>query len=177
MTFFQISTRRGDALFEGVTAVSMYPDYFQEFYRRASLEQPFSAALFREDGSLLARFPAPWKRLHELTPFANFAAQVAKAPIAGSYISSGAPDGVERLIKYRRLPGYPIYAVTATTTGYIRDAWLAEAGWSILQTLPPILALLLITLFALRRVRGEAAALNRPAPPTARNQFPGHAQP
>ena len=159
VTFFQISTRRGDARFEGVTAISMYPEYFQEFYRRAALEEPFSAALFRADGSLLARYPAPQQRLHELKPFANFAARAAAEPAAGAFVSAAAPDGIERLVKYRKLPGYPIYAATATATGYIRREWMAEVRQIVFLSLPPILALLLITLFALRRVRGEATAL------------------
>jgi signal transduction histidine kinase/ActR/RegA family two-component response regulator len=159
VTFFQVAVRRGAAEFRGVTAVSMYPDYFQDFYRRASPEAPFSAALFRSDGAMLARHPPPGRRLHELPPITSLARRVAAKPEADTYVSAAGLDGVERLIMYRRLPGYPLYAATATTTEYIRNAWLRELAWDIGYTLPLALTLFLVTLYALRRVRGEAAAL------------------
>ncbi|MTV29139.1 hypothetical protein FTX61_27795, partial [Nitriliruptoraceae bacterium ZYF776] len=89
----------------------------------------------------------------------SLARRVAAKPEADTYVSAAGLDGVERLIMYRRLPGYPRYAATATTTEYIRHAWLRELAWDIGYTLPLALTLFLVTLYALRRVRGEAAAL------------------
>ncbi|WP_374443631.1 ATP-binding protein [Stella sp.] len=159
VTFFQVAVRRGGAEFRGVTAVSMDPEYFQDFYRRAALEPPFSAALLRADGAMLARYPPPPRPLHETAPLALFARQVAAVPDAGAYVAVTGLDGRERLILYRRLPGYPVYAVTATTTRHIREEWLGDLANDLAFALPPTLLLFLVTLVALRRARGEAAAL------------------
>lgn len=159
VTFFQVSVRRGDETFRGVTAVSMDPVYFQDFYRRAALELPYSAALLRADGEMLARHPPPPRRLYETAPLAAFARQVSTSPESGSYVTVTGLDGRERLILYRRLPGYPVYAVTAATTRHIREQWLRSLVHNLAFALPPTLLLFVVTLVALRRARGEAAAL------------------
>lgn len=159
VTFFQVSVRRGDETFRGVTAVSMDPAYFQDFYRRAALELPNSAALLRADGAMLARHPPPPRPLHQTAPLAAFAGQAAANPESGKYVAVTGLDGRERLILYRRLPGYPVYAVTATTTRHIREQWLRSLAYNLAFAAPPTLLLFVVTLVALRRARGEAAAL------------------
>ena len=55
--FFALSRRRigPNGEFAGVTTISISPDYFTDYY--ATLPQPLVAALVRDDGMVLARYP------------------------------------------------------------------------------------------------------------------------
>ncbi|BBK33959.1 signal transduction histidine kinase [Stella humosa] len=161
-TFFQITWRVANAAgFDGVIVVSVRPGYFQEFYARLAAETGFNATLIRQDGSILARYPRPAQGLEALPPSGRLAAAIAANPESGEFRAVSIFDGVERIVRYRHLPRYPVYVTTAAAVETIRQRWLADAASHLAFGVPVTLALFVVTLFALARTRRESAALAR----------------
>jgi len=65
--FFVLSRRRPseDGSFDGVVAVAVVPQYFEEFYALIGRSPGELYALIRADGKLLARYPQAPDRLHK----------------------------------------------------------------------------------------------------------------
>ncbi len=62
-------------------------------------------------------------------------------------------DGVPRRIGFRKLAGYPVYALAGTDSTAIRDEWLSMMGDHLIFGLPATLLLFAVLWVALRRTR------------------------
>lgn len=162
--FFQVSKRRTRGLlpaaaddFHGVTSVSVEPRYFEAFFANLAKDGAFaSAALVREDGSVLARVPPPQDRIRErLPPTSGFRNAIRLAPERGVFSTRSAFDGVERLVAYRRLAGMPIYVAAGMDVAAILADWRGDIASQAAFALPASLALLLLSLAALRIAKRE----------------------
>ncbi len=72
--FFNLSRRRElpDGTFRGVISIAVAPNYFDEFYSRIGRSPGSYYAMAREDGVVLARYPArtdPMRNLGQASPF------------------------------------------------------------------------------------------------------------
>ncbi|MGE0715964.1 MAG: ATP-binding protein [Alphaproteobacteria bacterium] len=160
VTFFQMSWGFGDGgTFQGVVAVSVQPEYFRDFYANVAGDEDLTATLLREDGTPLARFPAPPQGLASTPPSPTFARTVAPSPDGGSYRAVSPFDGTERIVAYRRLPAHPVYVSAGIPISYLREQWALEIAGHLVFGAPATLALFLVTVVALRRTRRETEAL------------------
>jgi two-component system, NtrC family, sensor kinase len=151
--FFVLSRRRPseDGSFDGVVAVAVVPQYFEEFYALIGRSPGELYALIRADGKLLARYPQAPDRLRAAGP----SLEVALAQGQERAIRTGRSqvDGAERRVGYRKLEGFPVYAIAGIATSDILSEWTATMAGHLYFGLPATLFILLILAIALRRTR------------------------
>ena len=76
-----------------------------------------------------------------------------------SVITSASPvDDTDRLYSFRKLPYHDLYVVAGIPWTSIGSEWLATMGKHLIFGLPATVALLALSLIALRRTRREAIA-------------------
>jgi two-component system, NtrC family, sensor kinase len=154
--FFDLSRRLGrDGNFKGVIAVAVKPAYFEQFYGKLGEAQNGSFfALVRNDGSILTRHPErSGDRAHRLSPSSGLLVAIAAGKDRGEFTANSEVDGVPRRIEFRRLPGYPVYAVTGIDVAAIDREWLDGMGVHLIFGLPATLLLFGVLWIALRRTR------------------------
>jgi two-component system NtrC family sensor kinase len=152
--FFGVSRRRTsqDGSFTGVIQASVLPEYFEGFYEKIAREPGEYASLVREDGNLLARFPALGRdaKLDEKGPL--FRAMVTH-PEGGQVTLISAIDGNGRTVSYRKLPEFPVFVLAGRDTDAIRNQWFALIRSKLMFGVPVTAALIAIIALALRRTR------------------------
>jgi two-component system NtrC family sensor kinase len=161
-TFFPVSRRRSsrDGAFAGVIEVSVLPSYFEEFYARTGRVPGSYAALIRRDSAVLARHPpADPARRFDRSPM--LAEAIARDPDGGLMTFVSDFDSIERRAGYRRLAGYPVYALAGTETAVIRSEWLWTMASHLVFGLPATVLLLIIIGVALERTRRLYAEAER----------------
>jgi two-component system NtrC family sensor kinase len=159
--FFALSHKRvgPNGQFAGVTAISVSPDYFVDYYSRLPL--PGIAALYRADGAILARYPDPpaqFQRLPADGPFTNL---MRGGSASGFVTLTTVYDGMERAYAYRRLPRHDIYVVAGLSTQDVRLAWLGDMSRHLIFGIPATAAMVGLSLMALRRTRRETVAIRQ----------------
>jgi two-component system NtrC family sensor kinase len=159
--FFVLSRRRpsADGAFNGVIAVAVLPQYFEEFYALIGRSPGELYALIRADGRFLARYPQSPDRLRAVGP--GLEAAVAQGPERAIRTGRSQIDGAERRVGYRQLEGFPVYAIAGIATSAIRDEWTATMVSHLVFGLPATLFIFLILAMALRRTRRLHAEAER----------------
>ena len=159
--FFVLSRRRpsADGAFNGVIAVAVLPQYFEEFYALIGRSPGELYALIRADGRFLARYPQAPDRLRAVGP--GLEAAVAQGPERAIRTGGSQIDGVERRVGYRQLEGFPVFAIAGIATSAIRDEWTATMVSHLVFGLPATLFIFLILAMALRRTRRLHAEAER----------------
>ena len=159
--FFVLSRRRpsADGAFNGVIAVAVLPQYFEEFYALIGRSPGELYALIRADGRFLARYPQAPDRLRAVGP--GLEAAVAQGPERAMRTGGSQIDGVERRVGYRQLEGFPVFAIAGIATSAIRDEWTATMVSHLVFGLPATLFIFLILAMALRRTRRLHAEAER----------------
>ena len=160
--YFTVSRRRQgpDGSFQGIIVVAVSGEYFASFYNSLlGTSTQYAASVLREDGAVLARYPAT------AAPAApgqgdELLAKAIAAKATGGIISSGsAIIGNGSLVAYKRLADYPVYVTIGQTQASIAREWLITmAGYAAIGV-PASIALILLGLLALRRTRRERLAL------------------
>ena len=152
--FFGVTRRRSspDGSFAGVIQASVLPEYFEGFYAKISREPGVYISLVRDDGLILARYPATRSdvRVQSGSPLAK--AMQSGSPEGAVSIAS-AIDGAARRLAYFKLSGFPVYVVAGLETSAIRAEWLSQVASHLIFGLPATAALIAIVLLALRRTR------------------------
>jgi len=152
--FFGVSRRRPSphGEFVGVVQASLLPDYFEGFYAKVGRDFGSYAALVRDDGAILARYPA-LNRDANIGPNAELAKRMREPSIEGTMTAVSSVDGVERKVSYRKLAGLPVFVVSGLETRAIRAKWLAVMGSQLVFGIPATAALVAIVLLAQTRTR------------------------
>src|SRR5262245_21686394 len=153
--FFVLSRRRpsADGTFNGVVAVAVVPQYFEEFYALIGHSPGSLYALMRADGKLLARYPEPRDRLRNPPPESDVETEIAQGRQRMFHTIRSGIDGIERRIGFRKLEGFPVYAIAGIDTSAIRGEWTATMASHLIFGVPATLFILLIIAIALRRTR------------------------
>ena len=113
---------RADGAFGGVVVVSIDPGYFTRFYKELNLGNAGVSALYRSNGTALAR------RVGDKEEFGGDAASspvfraLAAGSESGTYVQRSVVDGVERMYYYRKVQGYDL----AVVAGFATEDLLAE---------------------------------------------------
>ena len=153
--FFSVSVRRtaSDGSFAGAIQTSVLPDYFEGFYAKVGREAGSYAALVREDGAILARFPTIADGDLTVKTDGPIGRAMLNGSSEGTLTQVSALDGIERRVAYRKLPKLPVYVYAGLETQAIHKMWLAQLGAYLLVGLPATAALIAIVMLALARTR------------------------
>jgi PAS domain S-box-containing protein len=112
--------KNADGEFLGIINVMVEARYFEELYQRLATREGESIALFRSNGTLLARYPhieiMMGQKLPSNSPWYSLPAT------GGTFRNLSAIDGIARIISARPLDNYPL-AVTVTVS---EEAELAD---------------------------------------------------
>ena len=167
---FSVARRRGNSdgnsdgddaqPFRGVILVFVSPRYFQAFDRSLFNDgADDSARLYREDGELLARYPSTGETL-PVAPNRKplLLTAIAHNP-AGGMVRGDTTSGVERLIAYRKLDNYPVYATVGRSWPSIIVEWRDLMATHLIFGLPATICLFALSLLAARRARRESVIL------------------
>jgi two-component system, NtrC family, sensor kinase len=159
--FFVLSRRRpsADGTFNGVIAVAVVPQYLEEFYALIGRSTGELYALIRADGKFLARYPQPPDRLRAVGP--GLEAAVAEGRERAIRTGRSQIDGAERRVGYRKLEGFPVYAIAGIETSAIRGEWMSTMAGHLIFGVPATLFILFILAMALRRTRRLHAEAER----------------
>jgi signal transduction histidine kinase/CheY-like chemotaxis protein len=150
-----------DGQFLGVVAVSLRSQYFSRFYRELTDGDPsLVLGLYRQDGSLLVRYP-PWPEGAKPTAHSAFTAALRDKQLFGRVRLHSTVDGVERLLAFRRVGDYPLYVVSAYATSSITSAWRRHFLLIAALTAVPCMAIWLLVFFSLRQLADERRAWER----------------
>ncbi|WP_207458414.1 ATP-binding protein [Azospirillum sp. SYSU D00513] len=118
---------RADGAFAGVLVFSIDPNYFARFYKTVDLGRQGVVTLIGRDGVIRARSsgedPAGLQGLGKLINLGALFHRLAEQP-SGSFITNATVDGVERIVGYRAVTGYPLFVMV----GYGLDEVLADPG-------------------------------------------------
>jgi two-component system, NtrC family, sensor kinase len=141
----------GNLIFASIRA-----EYFQRYYG-AAFGPDYTISIIRADGTMLARFPAlPENAV--LSPETGFRRSIADGGERGDYSSRSGVDGQDRLFSYRKLGNYPVYIVGGIDRATVLRDWWQNMSSHLVFGIPATLALIGITLVALRRTAGAHAA-------------------
>jgi signal transduction histidine kinase/ActR/RegA family two-component response regulator len=169
--FFTIARRRASANgeFDGLIAVSVNPGYFEKFFDSV-VDATDAASLVRADGTMLARHPAGHEqRVTVLPPGSGFMRAISRAPSEGVYVTRSLADGIDRMIAYRRIGDYPVYASFQVSMGKVWSAWrLAMIPFALACLLAMALLLAGVALAESRTRRSAAEARTREAEEASR---------
>jgi two-component system, NtrC family, sensor kinase len=156
--FFALSRKRlgSTGEFAGVTAISISPDYFVNYY--SQLARPGIFTLFRADGTILARYPEPPAQFARLPTDGPFMAMMREGREAGSVTLTSFYDNRERMFAYRKLPRHAVYVVSGLAAHDVRATWLEDMSRHLIFGIPATAAMIGLSLMALARSRREAEA-------------------
>jgi signal transduction histidine kinase len=160
---FTTATGRSDAdgQFLGVVAVALRNQYFSRFYRELTNGDPsLVLGLYRQDGSLLVRYPA-WPAGAKPNSQSAFTQALRDKQLFGHVRQNSTVDGVERLLAFRRVGDYPLYVVSAYATSSIFSAWRRHFLLIAALTAVPCIAIWLLVFYSLRQLAGERRAWER----------------
>ena len=121
-------------------------------------EEGRAMALYRRDGLTLARYP---NVLPEPSVDPEFSAAAARHPESGRYWARLQPDGVVRLVAYRKLGEWPAWVAFGVPRASVLGDWWANVLRYGAVAVPASLALLWVAWVALERTREGALAAAR----------------
>src|SRR2546421_7254714 len=156
--FFALSRKRlsSTGQFAGVTTISISPDYFIKYY--SQLPRPGIFALFRADGTILARYPEPPPQFARLPADGPFMSLMCAGDETGFVTLTSFYDSQERMFAYRKLPRHAVYVVAGLAARDVRAAWLEDMARHLIFGIPATAAIVGLALMALARTRREAYA-------------------
>ena len=153
--FFDLSRRleSPDGSFNGVISVAVRPKYFEDFYALIGQTKGSFFALVRFDGAYLARYPLLANRARRLSAASTFRRNVALGVEHGAYTAKSDIDGISRHLAFRKLPGYPVYAIAGVTSAALRADWISGMLRQLMVGVPAVALVLAVLWIALRRTR------------------------
>ena len=151
--FFDLSRRlySPDGSFRGVIAIAVRPTYFEDFYGLIGQPPGSFYSLVRDDGSILARYPLRGNRAQLLSPNSALRRAIDEGQRTGIFTVDSEVDGIVRRIGFRKLEGYPVFALSGTSLTAINHEWLMTMGVHLIFGLPVTLVLFAVLWVALRR--------------------------
>ncbi|MBI4293112.1 MAG: GGDEF domain-containing protein [Betaproteobacteria bacterium] len=131
---------------------------FTDFYATLSLGERGMVSLRDTDNRLLVRFPVIEEQLSKQAPASVLARHIQAGDIEGVNVATSALDNVQRFFGFRKLEGFPVYAVVGYSAEHAFSAWRIERNTVAVAILLVISAGAYIT-FVLRRMEQAEAEL------------------
>ena len=154
--FFAFARRRHSATgrFEGVIDVSLLPSDFEQFYRQLNPAGHELFGMVRRDGAVLARYPAAPVPVSQLQPTQSpLLRAITEHPEGGGFTAVSPLDGIDRLVAFRPVAGYPVYLFAGIETATIRAHWLSTLASYLAVGVPAEMLLILALSITIRRTR------------------------
>src|SRR5579864_452077 len=114
-----------DGEFLGLINVMVEARYFEELYQRLATREGESVALFRSDGTMLARYPFLEKMIGQKLP-ANSPWYTLPSS-GGTYRNLGALDGIPRIVSARPLDSFPLVVVVTVSENAELADWRRQS--------------------------------------------------
>ena len=151
-----------DGSFHGIAALDIAARELSECWEEV-VAPGDSISLVREDGIVLARYPdAPKADGDHPARFSQVAMDIMRSAETGQFDRTPSPiDGIARTLGYRKLPGYPLYVVSAVDRTNILREWSEIGLTSGILALAAVVALFLTARAVIRHTRSEEEALQR----------------
>jgi PAS domain S-box-containing protein len=151
-----------DGSFRGIAALDIAAHELSECWEEV-VAPGDSISLVREDGVVLARYPdVPRADGDHPARFSQVAMDTMRSAEAGQFDRTPSPiDGIARTLGYRKLPGYPLYVVSAVDRTNVLREWSEIGLTSGIFALAAVVALFLAARAVIRHTRREEAALQR----------------
>jgi two-component system NtrC family sensor kinase len=158
---FAISIARTDAVgrFDGVIFTSVPIPYFTRFWKQFVPARGYLVPMVREDGVLLARYPAE-NNPARLDADGPFLTQIRNAP-EGVFTARSRVDGVERINAYARIETSPLYISYSIETGNVARKWRNDMIPGFVMALLVTLSLTALCLLVIRQSHRQRAATSR----------------
>ena len=170
--FFTVSLRRTapDGEFNGIVVIAVSGSYFASFYNSLlDGNEHDTANVLRDDGAVLAQYPAPANPQEAPRPDPLLAKAIAEAGHTGIQETGSPFDSKGRLVAIKRVGNYPVYVTVERAQSAIFHDWLRSVVGYVVIGVPAAIALVALSLLALRRTRREQQALARAADASARH--------
>ncbi len=122
-------TARADGSFNGVIFATVTLEYFTHLFSRLDLGPQGVVFLRDEDMGLIARHPplnAPELQIGKAFTSPELAALLAAGKTDGSYVSDASPDKVDRMLSFRKLEHYPMFAFVGMATVDYLAPWRSD---------------------------------------------------
>jgi len=160
--FFGVSRRRmgPDGSFAGIIQASVLPDYFEGFYAKIGKAPGSYFSLIRDDGLILARYPALSREMR-LPDNGNLLKAFRAHPVEGTLTLISPIDGLRRRVSYLRLPELPVFVLAGLETTAIRDEWISQMSRHLIFGIPATGALIFLVALTLRRTTRMYEEANR----------------
>jgi len=159
---FSVSRRRisPDGQFIGIVTVGVFPEYFEKFYETVRNSPHDAIALFRRDGTLLARYPQS-SLLRPPLPADAPLWRAMDSHERGVINSRSVIDGIDRIVAFSRSTAYPIMVIYGIDRQAVLMAWQATLTPYLAFAALATLSLIVLSLLTLDRVRRAAASAER----------------
>ncbi|MDE1179244.1 hybrid sensor histidine kinase/response regulator [Paraburkholderia sp.] len=156
-----IARSASDGRFLGVVSISLRNSYFSKFYRDLIAGNPALAiGLYRQDGSLLVRYPnwAPGTHSAVNSPFSE---ALRNHQQFGRVRLTSSVDGTERLLSFRRVGDYPLYVASGYAASAVVAQWFRHLMIVAMVIMLPCAAIWCLILFSLRQLDAERLSWER----------------
>ena len=159
---FALSRRRPspDGAFTGIIHVAISPAYFEQYFALVDRDMAGAAAIFRGDGSMLARVPRG-PMAERLSPESPALRAIAEHPVEGRFQDISSLDGIRRVYAYRRIGEFDVYVGYGANMPMHLAAWRIRMVQRAIGTLAVILLLTGIAWLISRSLAERQAALVR----------------
>jgi signal transduction histidine kinase len=138
-----------DGRFTGVASAAIRLDYFENFYRAVYLGAGSAIALWRTDGTLLARYPVEPASSDKPVLDREWLGGAAPGETLGPTRVDSAISGQPVILTGQRLGQYPLVATTSMTVAAILSAWRMQAA--IIAAIGVLLSIAVIAIATLLR--------------------------
>lgn len=117
-----------DGRFAGVVLATIHMRYFNQFYETFGLGDDGVILLAHGDGALMVQRPFAEDRIGlDLTQSLLFRERLSQSPADTYLCDKTFIDGLERLISYRSVSGYPLLAAVSLSKAEVLKPWWKDA--------------------------------------------------
>jgi len=139
-----------DGSFAGVLVGAIELEYFQDLYANMRLPEGYAAALWRRDGTLLARSPADVEVGNRyVTPALGI---IQSGATQGTYHTEHASDGKARITAVHAARDFPVFVTSSMTRSAALADWRSMVAIVAVAAGMALIATLAISVAAVRRL-------------------------
>ncbi len=150
-----------DGSFAGMVGVQLdMQQTFTDFYATLAMGENSLVSLRDTSSRLLVRYPIAEGELGKPAPAQTVVTHILGGKVEDVVFASSPIDGVRRVLGFRKLPDFPVYAVVGWSAYEAFSAWRLQAQVALFAILASLLAGFYITLSLRRAERAETALRN-----------------
>ena len=138
--------------FVGAATIIIPANFLDRLREGLDMGPQSTLGLIRADGMLVTRSPVP-EDTQDLSQYVLFTDHLQRGD-EGTYFAESPTDGVNRIVGYRRIPGYPLVAVASISLSEAMAGFWQTVGVVVAFSIPGLIGL---GMFALWTVRSQMA--------------------